>query len=147
MKPVYQTKFGLPRFEGDCDPDWLGNCTQAVLASLLELDIDEVPHFVALGEDRWWNAMVSWLGERGLFPVSIMPPENRDEPLAQFTGYHAMAGISPRGSRHVVVGQSGKLIHDPRPEGGGLAEVESWWLFMAIDAAAIFKPSREAVLT
>lgn len=44
MRPVMQTTFAAK----DDGGEWLarGNCLQAALASLFDLDLDDVPHFV-----------------------------------------------------------------------------------------------------
>ena len=41
MKRIYQSLFGSP----DGPVDQLGNCYPARIASLLDMDLDEVPHF------------------------------------------------------------------------------------------------------
>ena len=46
MVRVYQTKFGA----GNSNKP--GNCLQAVIASLLELKLEDVPHFMEHG-DMW----------------------------------------------------------------------------------------------
>jgi len=110
MKPVQQTLFGLPS----------GNCLAACVASILELDIDEVENFVE--KKNWFLALCLWLEKRGMTAVRLdfakgfpnvawnfyMPPGT----LVIFTG------PSPRGDfHHCVVGQwDGKFIHDPHPD-------------------------------
>jgi hypothetical protein len=41
-----------------------GDCLKCCMASLLELDYDDVPHFAAMG-DRWWIEWTNWLADRG----------------------------------------------------------------------------------
>jgi hypothetical protein len=43
MKPVFQTRYGEGR----------GNCFQAALASILDLELEEVPDFVSAYRDDW----------------------------------------------------------------------------------------------
>lgn len=102
VKPVYQTIFEPP----------LGNCLQAAVASVLELQLEEVPNFAEAG-DKWWDAYSGFLQERGLYPLMLEPGPN-----AEFHGYHLIVGKSPRfDCDHVVVGRDGVPIHDPRPDG------------------------------
>jgi hypothetical protein len=99
VKPVYQTKFGAGE----------GNCLQAALASVLELDLEDVPNFAEYG-NRFWPEVWKWLAERNIVMLSI-----NNNPL----GYHLMTVKSPRieGLNHALVCLDGKPIHDPHPEG------------------------------
>jgi hypothetical protein len=46
-------------------------------------------------------------------------------------GYHIINGLSPRGDfYHSVVGQAGKMVHDPHPSGDGLRSRESFTVFV-----------------
>jgi len=54
MTRVYQTIV---------DPNH-GNCMQAVIASLLELSLDDVPHFLEF-KDRWFTEFVKFLNKKG----------------------------------------------------------------------------------
>ena len=60
MKPVDQTRFGCPG----------GNCYQAVIASILELDLEEVPDFMNMGSGMT-EALYKWCSERELFPLQF----------------------------------------------------------------------------
>ena len=117
MKPVYQTRFGFP----------CGNCFQAVLASMLELELEQVPDFaeyMALGTRAWWNVFETWSGEFGLFPFELeINCQNHQALKAIPKGQEVwLVGNSPRGPfLHAVVGiHKGDLtfdvIHDPHPE-------------------------------
>jgi hypothetical protein len=68
----------------------------------------------------WDNSRELWLASKGYKEVLI--PKNQiytwlkiypNEP-------YIASGKSPRGVDHVVIYQSGKMIHDPHPEGGGV---------------------------
>ena len=41
-----------------------GNCMQAAIASLFELPLEKVPHFISLGKD-WWQTYCDFLQEQG----------------------------------------------------------------------------------
>lgn len=121
MEKINQTIFGLE-----------GNCQSAVLAMLLGLGIEDVPHFSkGLGEDcalsvqekaDIFNKRVdAFLEEKGLELLWFTPNEEilkyakEDYPMA-----YQVAGKSPRGYTHVVVYHKGEMLHDPHPEGGGV---------------------------
>jgi hypothetical protein len=106
MIPVMQT---IP-FEADSPV--LGNCLQAAVASIYELPIEAVPHFVQFAD---WRAAVE-LYVRGTCRLveNYTDGEPADRPLLAF-------GKSPRGDwQHAVVWQSGRMVHDPHPDGTGL---------------------------
>ncbi len=125
MQRVYQTIF-----QNELED---GNCLQACVASLLELDLEEVPHFASFGE-FWFQKMVKWGMDRGFFVLcldSIPPPEI----------YAIMGGPSPRGpfSHSVISGPNNEIVHDPYPTGGGLAPGDRWcYLFIPVDPAQNF---------
>jgi len=90
----------------------LGNCLQAAVASIYELPIEAVPHFVQF--QRWGEALKLYVEDRGAQLLLWTRDEPKDRPLLAF-------GKSPRGDfRHAVVWQKGKMIHDPHPDGTGL---------------------------
>lgn len=130
MKPVTQTLFGA----GERAPDggWVtlpGNCMQASVASLLELELDEVPHFLTLGNNwvedqallRWW------LWGRGLDALCLSTNQvgfvYTDQGLPHAispTTYYLVEGDGPRGHRHMCVGRAGEVAWDPHPDRTGL---------------------------
>ena len=116
MKKVTQTQLHNP-------PETNGNCMVAALASLLELDIYEIPAFGDMEENKWFFALLDWLHERGLHLVQwdgeVHPP-----------GYHICNGPSPRGFEHSVVYYGTDLVHDPHPSREGLKEVTSVWALL-----------------
>lgn len=122
MKPVHQTLFRTD----DAPPDERGNCLQAALASVFDLELDQVPHFVALDEDVWWEAFWRWCRDRN---IALNYERTHDEDGEHIPGAwvplgmpYLMTGPSPRGDfSHVVVAQDHELLHDPHPDGTGLA--------------------------
>lgn len=103
-----------------------GNCWAACLASILELDIADVPEFDAGDPDdldgTWARKTNRWLAQFGLafLEYPSLPPESY---LAMgMSVYHIITGPSPRNSgMHAVVGLNGKIVHDPHPSRAGLA--------------------------
>lgn len=107
MKPVDQTRFS----EGDTK----GNCFAAVVASILEIEISELPE---LATPSQVVDLCEWLRPRGLWWVDV-----DSSPIFAYTrfyGYHEIGGIGTRGVRHSVVGYKGEIIFDPHPSREGL---------------------------
>jgi len=106
MIPVMQTKFGND-----------GNCLAACIASLLEMDIDDVP--VYLDDDTWYEQYEKWLTSKGVTVLYISEPVNG--PWRISNGFNMiLCGESPRG-HHAVIGRSRsgsiRFVHDPHPSG------------------------------
>ena len=116
MKPVDMTIMHNP------DKNQYGDCQRACIASLLELDIESVPHFLKTGIDEdFFLSLNSFLAEEGLVHLEIMPIDF-DHP--QFTGkadiYHLIYGPTIRGTQHATIGLNGEVVHDPHPSKAGL---------------------------
>lgn len=62
MKKIYQTIFGIPN----------GNCMQAGIASLIGLDLNEVPNFIEFGND-WFCEIEGFLDNKGYQFVEKCP--------------------------------------------------------------------------
>ena len=117
MKPVYQTKY---------HPE--GNCLQACLASIFDLDLEDVPEF-GVGDD-WYEKFREWCLEKfGLQPVDIVA-DGSFEPR----GWHLIHGKSPRGDwNHAIVGYDGAGRHDPHLKGNGVLKTrESYTVFIKV---------------
>jgi len=113
MKAVFQTKFGKPH----------GNCLQACVATVLELELETVPNFVDF--EDWRGELQAFLARYGFWAVWLA-----DGPTPR--GYHLIEGIGPRGLCHAVVGHNGEIVHDPHPDGGGIVEFEDWMVFVCL---------------
>jgi hypothetical protein len=128
MIPVDQTRFG--------DPD--GNCLAACLATLLELPLDEVPHFAGEG---WQYRLAHWLGAHGLWALRFAPPQpsSLDDAAAWLDetvpGWCIVSGQAPRGLLHATVWQGGELVHDPHPSRDGILDVEDVLVLVPLDPA------------
>jgi len=99
-----------------------GNCFAACIASLLEVNIEDVIHFPPGTASDWRMIINEWLSEYGLFYLELsLPGDARDEHV-KYWGWHIISGLSPRGThtRHAVVGYQGKTVHDPHPSRAGL---------------------------
>ena len=120
MKPIDQTKLYFPN----------GNCLAASLASILELQLSEVPEFEKWKEDteEWWWELNKWLEEIGFTLLQWS-----DGNPSWLPGYYLVSGISERGISHIVVYQNGKMVHDPHPSKTGLKEIKESWALLLID--------------
>lgn len=108
------------------------DCFRASLATLLDLDISEVPDFIGDEDDggeQWWIALGKWLSERDLAAVSIHEAVGHSLTVWRDL-YHIASATGPRGHRHAVVGRleaddeeiRWHLVFDPHPSDDGLAD-------------------------
>lgn len=116
MNPQRQTIFVASH------PKGRGNCLSAVLASILEMSIDEVIDTTsdAVRDNGFWKSIHDWLAERGLKII------NRPVGHPDLQGNYSIGvGPSPRGPfHHAVVCKSGVMVFDPHPSDDGVTEIE-----------------------
>jgi len=113
MKKVFQTKFGE-----------YGNCLEACIASLFEINIDEVP---SLRMGTWQNDLNEWLIKKyGLWSITI----TAGKPIPITDSNIIAIGMSERGLKHAVIYCQGKLLHDPHPSNTGILEVDEFDLIL-----------------
>jgi hypothetical protein len=122
LTPVTQTRFYDPTQPVGRQR---GNCLQAVVASLLDLPLDDVPNFVQIDVDggrNWWDHLVGWLWDRGYAIYGDL--------VRQPGEYYLASGPSPREQdiHHVVVYRDDELVHDPHPDRAGLLGVTNRWI-------------------
>jgi hypothetical protein len=98
-----------------------GDCLRAAVATVLQEDPDDVPHFAEAPD--WIRAVLDW--RPGLFRFDY---RRIDGPIAFPADGAARpwvvgCGQSPRGVLHAVVlaADDGRLIHDPHPSRDGLS--------------------------
>ena len=117
MKPVFQTRYGEGR----------GNCFQAALASILELELDEVPDFVNAYRDDWFKEVERWLYEKFRAVYVATEYEHFLENFADLRAsgvYYIQVGPNQNDVMHCVVAQHGKMVHNPNRTCMGLKEVK-----------------------
>jgi hypothetical protein len=130
MTPVMQEHLILD------DDSQRGDCVRAVIASLLDLPLDAVPHFVQIDADggpNWWQHITSWLHARGLALYAVDPTNPLFVPRAG--EHYLVSGPSPRGylgpgvcqALHAVIYRDEQLAHDPYPDGGGVVDIHERW--------------------
>jgi hypothetical protein len=105
-----------------------GDCFRACVASIFELPLELVPHFLAGAgiEDNWtdaqWLGLVQFAQARGYHPWWIDtekdPTGDARERLAELersAGYYVATLRPCHGSRvaHCVVMQHGRVVHNP----------------------------------
>lgn len=90
-----------------------GNCLQAAVASLLELPLDAVPHFVEY--EDWEERLRDFCLAHG-FRALMRPP-------TEHVPYGMAWGPSERGVRHAVCWVDGVIAWDPHPSRAGLLKV------------------------
>lgn len=100
-------------------PESHGDCFRACVASILELPIQEVPHFFHDGDDaEGEERLAAFLESHGLvlFGVSIDPEYQLLDFIAGRRDiYHLVYGKVKADSdvRHCVVGLNGDIVFDP----------------------------------
>lgn len=107
-----------------------GDCQRAVIASLLDLPISEVPHFLAESDRTavgFYSLIDDFLEAHGYEMAWHATPTYHLRKGQDI--YHQISGPSPRGNGtwHAVVGLNGEIVHDPHPSKAGLAGDSSEW--------------------
>lgn len=114
-----------------------GNCESATLATLLGLNIEDIPSFwEGVDKDlasntagaKYQENLNNFLAQHGYKMLNLGVASNPSEANQQWVidvskgigVKHLVGGISPRGYMHSVIYENGELWHDPHPEGGGV---------------------------
>ena len=140
MIPVDQIRTGKPQ----------GQCTEAAVASVLEVPLDTVPDlWGGQGADeerppRRWVQLLGLVLAHGYqfvrFNIPCMPVNDLDLDAldlprkARFCarGFHLLGGENPDGLEHMVVGKNGYVVHDPNPSRRGLISVDEVAVFIPL---------------
>lgn len=116
MKKVYQTIVDKDK----------GNCMQAAIASLLDLELNDVPNFIEFAESgEWFRTMYGFLHDNGYRMGSIYKDRHPTEfmiKIAHFDGgvdgyfYATVPSQTFEGVGHaVIVDKDLNIVHDPNP--------------------------------
>ena len=112
------------RVSHDPSRDQYGDCLRACIATVLDLDADEVPHFADMGRssDAAFKLMRSWAWQQGLAPFLVA---YGDDPREVFTdlnpdSVYVLFGGTSDGTDHCVVCRGGKVVHNPAWYGSSL---------------------------
>jgi len=136
MKPVDQTVIDRG----------FGNCLQASIASLFELELSMVPNFIRYSDASWTCILNSFIWSIGYEWVGTgYPVDDENKRVQSLTdGYdvngHIEAAVPSKsfdGARHsVIINLKGLVVHDPNPnkmwEGINVLEsgdLKHWTLF------------------
>ena len=109
-------------------PETFGDCASACLASLLDMPIEDVPHFSKLfWEDRdgWGKAEKEFLASKGLRKAQFgYSSELKDVLLymkeANPDMYYILLGTSKNGTHHDVIGLNDEIVWDPSIDNSGI---------------------------
>ena len=103
----------------------VGNCTQAAIASLLDLPLEVVPQF-SQDLSYYWDSFYGFIHERGFRCKEV----SSDDLLPE--KYYLVSGKSERGCYHHVIYKGDKLAHDPHPSRAGIVEAEQFQELVSI---------------
>lgn len=120
--------------------DVIGDCLRACTASLLDLSLKDVPHFLKIypgappnGMPYFYERWLQYMRSHKQEPMDVWGPF---EKTPKFLGFYMAAGPAARDhgvdGQHVVIMRDGELFHDPHPSRNGLKEVQAIWLFRDI---------------
>lgn len=107
-----------------------GMCLRACVASILELPLEDVPHFGANKPTatQFYNRLYDWLEARGYSYHFVTRKRYIDR-----TKFYIISGPSPRGQgTHAVVGKGLDIEHDPHPSRAGLEGSASVWSWIEL---------------
>lgn len=100
MRKVYQKIYDRDR----------GDCFRACVASVFEMEIDDVPNFT--DQEDWWREVQEWLRHMGLTAYNF-PITNGDASWHIGYGIGSVQSPSYEDRGHAVVVKNGKIIHCP----------------------------------
>jgi hypothetical protein len=118
-----------------------GDCLMAAAASILEIELAELPPITRDNDAEWFNVFRDAMRERGFDVVE----RANDPPLAP-NGYAIAIGLSPRNQgteNHAVVALDGAVVHDPHPTRTGISRIDYWLMLVPLART----PARVSQLT
>jgi hypothetical protein len=133
------------RVKHDPENGTYGDCVRAVVASLMDMDTEDVPHFYGNGEDgtAGMKALADWLRPQGFVP--FWSAFDGSIPLEQILAsmqiqnpdvYYMLNGAQACGGSHVVVCRGDRIVHDPAwIKSPIIGPVDGWYVVMVIARA------------
>lgn len=107
------------------DSGTFGDCLQACIASLLDMELDQVPHFMHDGcsGEEGLKRVQAFLIPRGMAVVVLaVPPDQKfNSPIC-----HLMGGTNGHGDAHVVVACDMEPIHNPDLVSNDFGDPATW---------------------
>lgn len=133
MKPVNQLYVSSTR----------GDCTRATIASIFELELEQVPHFRLYQDSNWFLVYYYFIYSLGYEYMGQHHPEkSKLEFEDSINGYFDACVPSKTfkgGSHSVVIDTNGVVVHDPNPnklyQGENVLEsgvLEFWYCFKKV---------------
>lgn len=120
-------KFHKQKFLHRPEEGTYGDCDRTAMACLLDLEVDDVPHWgVHYGDNIAFNKMKDdWLATQGLYEQHIAFDCSFDELKNNLNSvfrnvYVLLTGTSANGTTHVVITLNGEIIHDPAIDNSGI---------------------------
>ncbi len=112
MIGVDQTTFFNP------DDASSGNCTEACIATLLGLTIEQVPSFRHryITASEYWDLIDAFLLTQGKEMFAV--PDHKT-----IEGIYMVSGPSVRDASHCVLYENGQLAWDPHPSRAGILKI------------------------
>ena len=123
--------------------DGEGNCLLACVASMCDVEVEEVPDVTELmasgastecGAPLWWHHLAEWLQENGYHAMMFSSeyPMPRDMPVI-------VIGPQASGDSHAVIYRDGEPVWDPNQVNpAGLTGIRGWlWISAAIPIALV----------
>ena len=92
-----------------------GDCERAVIASLFDLQLDQVPHFKLYPNNMWFNIYWYFLYGLGYEYLGWGKPERDIEGVNGFAYAVVKSRTFPDKTHAVIVDETGLVIHDPNP--------------------------------
>ena len=130
MKPMDQSILHAP------EAGRHGDCFRAVMASLFELPIEQVPHFLRDGcdADTFNQRINDWLRPMNLGYLPVGKCDAQWLSAIGLRGWHHEAyGPTSRGTNHACAALDGAVVHDPYPSRAGLLEIEGAGVVLVLD--------------
>ena len=117
-----------------------GDCFRACVASILEMDLDQVPNFVGMHPQEWFHALEEWLRHFGLGALYV----RADEEFKTFAppGFSVLSvDLKDSDVGHCVVAKDGKIAWDPSPNRATnkVVNLRSWIVLTLLDASEAIK--------
>lgn len=100
-----------------------GNCFPACIASILEMDVEDVIQIQEHYDDPEWPQILQrWLNSKGYRWRTIEPEDNVSGK------YILVSGTSPRfpDCSHIVIYKDGIMVHDPHPDRTGILNEQNF---------------------
>lgn len=105
MKPVFQTIIDGAK----------GDCMRATVASLLELELEQVPHFILFSDDVWWDVYCCFFYALGYDYAGYGKVLYRDYSINGFFDASVKSKTFPDKNHAVILDMAGVVVHDPNP--------------------------------